>query len=256
MTSVGTNMRQTGRIADYPGHVQLEGQRMDTAKATIFVVDDEECVRASLRRLLAASGFEVRTFESGHHFLLEHEAERPGCVLLDLALPGLSGLQVQDALRDGGIERPIIFLTGNADVHSSVRALKRGAVDFISKPIEDAQLLEVIRAAVALDGEARERRRLIAQIQERMDRLTRREREVFVRVVEGRLNKQIAGEFGTQERTIKVHRARVMRKMGARTLADLVHLAARLGIGEPTPPAPEFVRKMEAARQSDAGMRS
>lgn len=228
---------------------------MDTLKATVFVVDDEESVRVSLRRLLMASGFDVRTFESGHHFLLEHDAERLGCVLLDLALPGLTGLQVQDALRDAGVERPIIFVTGQGDVPSSVRALKRGAVDFISKPIGETELLAAIRAAVALDGAARERRWLIAQIQERMELLTRREREVFVRVVEGRLNKQIAGEFGTQERTIKVHRARVMRKMGVRTLADLVHMASRVGIGEPANPAPEFVRKMEAARQADASAR-
>lgn len=223
---------------------------METSEATIFVVDDEESVRVSLKRLLTATGYDVRTFESGHHFLLEHDGDVPGCLLLDLALPGLSGLQVQDALRDAGSERPIIFVTGQADVPSSVRALKRGAVDFISKPTDDAELLQAIHSAVVLDVAARERRQMIAQMQQRIARLTRREREVFVRVVEGRLNKQIAGEFGTQERTIKVHRARVMRKMGARTLAELVHLAARIGIGETASPVPEFVSRMEAARQA------
>lgn len=225
---------------------------MDTAKATIFVVDDEESVRVSLKRLLSASGFNVFAFESGHHFLLEHDADLPGCVLLDLALPGLSGLQVQDALRDAGIDRPIIFLTGQGDVPSSVRALKRGAVDFIGKPIGDVDLLAALEAALVLDAAARERRKLVAQVQQGIDRLTRREREVFIRVVEGRLNKQIAGEFGTQERTIKVHRARVMRKMGARTLADLVHFASRVGIGEPGSPAPAFARRIEATRQTNA----
>ncbi len=223
---------------------------METSTATVFVVDDDESVRVSLKRLLTASGYSVRTFESGHHFLLEHDADVAGCVLLDLALPGLSGLQVQDALRDAGSERPIIFVTGQGDVPSSVRALKRGAVDFISKPVGHADLLQAIHSAVVLDVTARERRRMIAQIQQRTARLTRREREVFVRVVEGRLNKQIAGEFGTQERTIKVHRARVMHKMGARTLAELVHMASRIGIGEPASPAPEFVSRMEAVRQA------
>jgi FixJ family two-component response regulator len=205
---------------------------MDACSATIFVVDDEEGVRRALERLLVANGFEVRAFESGHHFLLEHDATIPGCILLDLALPGMSGLQVQDALRDAGIDRPIIFVTGHADVPSSVRALKRGAVDFISKPIGEPELLDAITAALARDGELRAKRNAIAQVQQRVSRLTPREHEVFVRVVAGRLNKQIAGELGTQERTIKVHRARVMRKMGARTLADLVHLASRVGLGE------------------------
>jgi FixJ family two-component response regulator len=229
---------------------------MNVSKATVFVVDDEETMRRSFERLLRSYGFDVRAFESGHHFLLEHDAALTGCVLLDLALPGFSGLQVQDALRDADVERPIIFVTGRADVPSSVRALKRGAVDFISKPFAEEELIAAIRAAVALDGAARERRRSIAQIQQRIERLTPREREVFVRVVEGRLNKQIAGEFGTQERTIKVHRARVMRKMGARTLADLVHLASRVGIGEPASAAPEFVTRMESARQAAACVES
>jgi FixJ family two-component response regulator len=224
---------------------------MDTGRTIIFVVDDEESMRVSLKRLLSANGFEVRVFESGHHFLLEHDPTIPGCILLDLALPGLSGLQVQDALRDAGNDRPIIFLTGQADVPSSVRALKRGAVDFISKPTGEAELLAAIHAAVAADFMVRERRKLISHVEQRLQRLTRREREVLVRVVEGRLNKQIAGEFGTQERTIKVHRARVMRKMGARTLADLVHLAARVGIGDSTTSIMSSM-KVEACSHSSA----
>jgi FixJ family two-component response regulator len=224
---------------------------MDTSRATIFVVDDEELVRKSLLRLLTVHGFDVREFASGQQFLLEHDDSLPGCLLLDLALPGISGLQVQDKLRDSGVERPIVFVTGQGDVPSSVRALKRGAVDFISKPVEEAELLAAINTAVAVDRGARERRRLVKQVRERVALLTKREREVFERVVEGRLNKQIAGEFGTQERTIKVHRARVMRKMGARTLAELVHLASRVGIGEPSNSVPEPARRMGSAKQAD-----
>jgi FixJ family two-component response regulator len=224
---------------------------MGSCRTTIFVVDDEESMRTSLKRLLGANGFDVRVFESGHHFLLEHDPTPPGCVLLDLALPGLNGLQVQDALRDAGSERPIIFLTGQGSVSSSVRALKRGAVDFISKPTDETELLAAIDAAVAADGLMRERRRLISYIEQRLKTLTPREREVLVRVVEGRLNKQIADEFGTQEPTIKVHRARVMRKMGARTLADLVHLAARVGIGESASCLPMITTKAERSSQPD-----
>jgi FixJ family two-component response regulator len=208
---------------------------MTASTATIFIVDDEEGIRRSLQRLLTAHDYQVRAFESGHHFLLEHDSTVPGCVLLDLALPGMTGLQVQDALRDAGIDRPIIFITGQGDVPSSVRALKRGAVDFISKPVGEAELFEAINVALERDSALREQRNTITQVQQRVASLTRRETEVLVRVVTGRLNKQIAGELGTQERTIKVHRARVMRKMGVRTLADLVHLASRIGIGTARP---------------------
>jgi FixJ family two-component response regulator len=208
---------------------------MTANEATIFIVDDEEGIRRCLQRLLTAHDYQVRAFESGHHFLLEHDSTVPGCVLLDLALPGMTGLQVQDALRDAGIDRPIIFITGQGDVPSSVRALKRGAVDFISKPVGEAELLEAINVALERDSALREQRSATTQVQQRVASLTKREREVLLRVVTGRLNKQIAGELGTQERTIKVHRARVMRKMGVRTLADLVHLASRIGIGASGP---------------------
>jgi FixJ family two-component response regulator len=222
---------------------------MERSKATIFVVDDEESVRKAFNRLLTANDFNVKTFESGERFLQEHDATLPGCLLLDLSLPDVNGLQVQDALSTAGIDRPIIFVTGRADVPSSVRALKGGAVDFISKPIEEADLLRAIQTALALDHEVRQRRTAVEQVKQRMSRLTPREYQVFVRVVEGRLNKQIAGELGTQERTVKVHRARVMRKMGARTLADLIHLAARVQIGERTSAAVEFAKKAGARDQ-------
>jgi FixJ family two-component response regulator len=220
---------------------------MTASTATIFIVDDEEGIRRSLQRLLMAHDYQVRAFESGHHFLLEHDSTVSGCVLLDLALPGMTGLQVQDALRDAGIDRPIIFITGQGDVPSSVRALKRGAVDFISKPVAEAELFEAINVALERDSALREQRNTITEVQQRVASLTRRETEVLVRVVRGRLNKQIAGELGTQERTIKVHRARVMRKMGVRTLADLVHLASRIGIGT-TPPVIERPRESAPSR--------
>jgi FixJ family two-component response regulator len=225
-----------------------EESGMDACKATIFVVDDDAGVRRALARLLLANDFDVQAFESGHHFLLEHDPNIPGCILLDLELPGMSGLQVQDALRDAGIDRPIIFVTGHGDVPSSVRALKRGAVDFISKPIAEPELLAAISDALELERAAREKRALATQIQQRVRRLTPREGEVFLRVVKGRLNKQIAAELGTQERTIKVHRARVMRKMGARTLADLVLLASRIGPGEANARLTELTRKSQSAR--------
>lgn len=219
---------------------------METIRPVVFVVDDEGRVRSSLVRLLSAYDFDVRTFATGHQFLLEHDDKPHGCILLDLAMPDISGLQVQDRLRDAGIERPIIFLTGQADVSSSVRALKRGAVDFISKPFDESELLAAIRTAVARDAASREHRRLVALVEQRVSLLTPREREVFQRVIEGRLNKQIAGEFGTREGTIKLHRSRVMRKLGARTLVDLVHLASQVGIGETLEPGSGLVQQLGA----------
>lgn len=209
---------------------------MDASAPTIFIVDDEERVRNALARLMKTYGYHTRCFASGREFLLEHDASLAGCALLDLELPEMNGLQIQEALRAAGVDRAVIFVTGRADVPSSVRALKRGAIDFVTKPIDETELLRAIREALAADALNRERRVLIQEVHERLATLTPREREVLVRVVEGKLNKQIAGEFGTQEFTIKVHRARVMRKMGARTLADLVHLAARVGIGESAAP--------------------
>lgn len=230
----------------------MRGSDMQTGSTTVFVVDDEPLVRASLVRLLSSHDFNVRAFASGHQFLLEHDDSLPGCVLLDLAMPDISGLEVQGKMRDAGVERPIIFLTGQGDVPSSVRALKCGAADFISKPVEESELLSAIRAAVAFDCQARRHRQLAAHIQQRVSLLTPREREVLERVVEGRLNKQIAGEFGTQEGTIKLHRARVMRKLGAKTIVDLLHLASHVGIGEQLRPVSDIVRRTD---QSVAGTR-
>jgi FixJ family two-component response regulator len=203
---------------------------MTAAPATVFVVDDDPAICKALTRLLRASGFETRGFPSPQAFLDEHDPAAPGCAVLDVAMPGLNGLELQEALAASGCTRSIIFLTGRGDIPTSVRAMKAGAVDFLTKPVDEAQLLGAVRAAVERDRRARRERDELQAIKERLATLTQREREVFEHVVTGQLNKQIAAELGTVEKTIKVHRGRVMAKMHAHSLAELVHLAERVGI--------------------------
>jgi len=217
---------------------------------TVFLVDDDPSVLRALSRLLRAAGYEARTFPSSRDFLADHDAAVPGCVVLDLAMPGLNGLDLQNALADSGSARPIVFVSGRGDVHSSVRAMKAGAVDFLTKPVSEEDLLVAIRRAIEKDRQLRATRAELESIDARLSTLTPREREVFQHVVAGRLNKQIAATLGTVEKTIKVHRSRMMEKMGVRSLADLVRMAERTGIdpaeaiphegGEATgaPPAP------------------
>ena len=207
----------------------------DTA-ATVFLVDDDEAVLRALRRLLGAAGYAVRTFASSVQFLAEHDPAAPGCAVLDLSMPGMDGLGIQAALSADSGMRPVIFLTGTGDIPTSVRAMKAGAVDFLTKPVQASDLLAAISRAVALDREARQARSGAAGVAARIASLTPREREVLTLVVAGRLNKQIAHELGTSIKTIKVHRARVMTKMGVRTVADLVR-AAELAVGA-GPPQP------------------
>lgn len=207
-----------------------------TAAATIFLVDDDEAVLRALRRLLAAAGYEVVSYASPLQFLAEHDPAVPGCAVLDLSMPGIDGLGIQAALSAGSEMRPVIFLTGTGDISTSVRAMKAGAVDFLTKPVQANDLLAAIARAVALDREGREARSGAAEAAARLATLTPREREVLTLVVAGRLNKQIAHELGTSIKTIKVHRARVMAKMGVRTVADLVR-AAEPAAGA-TPAAP------------------
>ena len=199
----------------------------------MFVVDDDPSVLRALTRLFTAAGFKARAFASPAAFLEQHDSAAPGCLVLDVALPGLDGLQLQQALTASGCARPIVFITGRGDIPTSVRAMKGGAVDFLTKPVRDEDLLTAVRSAIEADRLAREAQVEMDALRQRLATLTPREREVLVHVVAGRLNKQIAADLGTVEKTIKVHRARVMEKMAVRSLADLVRIAERLGI----PPA-------------------
>ena len=194
----------------------------------IHVVDDDESLRTALLRLLGAAGFEARGYASTGDFLLHPLPDRPGCLLLDVRMPGPSGLDLQAALQRQGITLPVIFLTGHADVASSVRAMKAGAVDFLTKPVERDILLDALRRALELDALQRAARDEADRLRARFASLTPREREVFDRIVAGRLNKQIADELGIAERTVKVQRAQVMAKLGVGSAAELGRLAERL----------------------------
>jgi FixJ family two-component response regulator len=197
---------------------------------TVYLVDDDARVLKALSRLLRANGYEIRSFTDPQAFLDSHDTEVPGCAVLDLSMPGLDGLALQGALSVAGSHRPIIFLTGKADVPASVQAMKAGAIDFLTKPVNQHDLLQALRRAEEVDGRDRRAHAELAAINARIATLTPREREVLSQVVAGRLNKQIAGDLGTVEKTIKVHRGRMMEKLGVRTVADLVRLAERAGI--------------------------
>ena len=189
--------------------------------ACVSVVDDDALVLRSLDRLLSSAGFAVRTFPSPQAFLAQAGGD-PGCVVIDLSMPGLSGLEVQQALARLADARPVVFISGRGDVASSVEAMKAGAVDFLLKPVEGEKLVAAVRCAMEKDRVARVVREELSLIGGRLAELTPREREVLAGVVEGKLNKQIAAELGTAEKTVKVHRARMMRKMGVGSLAGLV----------------------------------
>jgi len=201
---------------------------MTAAAAVIHIVDDDDSLRSALQRLLAAAGYRVRTYASAGEFLLDPPAEAPGCLLLDLQMPGPSGLELQEALSRHGIVLPVIFLTGHGDLAAGVRAMKAGAVDFLTKPVERAPLLAAIERALVVDAARRAQRAANADLRARLDQLTAREREVFELVVAGRLNKQIAEALGIAERTVKAQRAQVMAKLGAANAAELGRIAAQL----------------------------
>jgi FixJ family two-component response regulator len=202
--------------------------------STVFVVDDDASVRKALARLMASAGYAVETFASAREFLDRgHHQDTPGCVVLDISMPGLSGLDLQQELKRFTPPLPIIFITGHGDIPTSVRAMKGGAVDFLTKPINDRDLLSVIKLAIVRNVEARKLYTELRELERRAANLTPREREVMLLVVRGRLNKQVAAELGTVEKTIKVHRARVIEKMGVESLAELVRMAEKLGMFSP-----------------------
>jgi len=195
----------------------------------VFIVDDDDSVRKALTRLIKSVGLNVETFASAHDFLKRESHNGPACLVLDIRMPGLSGLDLQDELVAAGLTLPIIFISGHGNIPISVRAMKAGAVDFIEKPFEDQTLLDAINQSLRKDRQAKLEQVELREIQRRVDSLTPREHQVFTLVVSGKLNKQIAFELGTTERTIKAHRARVMKKMQAQSLADLIRLAEKVG---------------------------
>jgi FixJ family two-component response regulator len=197
---------------------------------TVFLVDDDAGVLKALARLLRVKGYDARSYGSPRDFLTHHDPTVPGCAVLDVAMPGLDGLALQEALIAEGAPRPIIFLTGKGDIPTSVRAMKAGAIDFLTKPASDHSLLDAIARAEEQDRKSRHAHAQLDAIEARMMTLTPREREVLTHVVAGRLNKQIAGDLGTVEKTIKVHRGRMMEKLGVRTVVDLVRMAEKAGI--------------------------
>jgi FixJ family two-component response regulator len=203
---------------------------MDTAGLTTFIVDDDASVLKALGRLLRSAGYDARTFSSAQDFLAAHDPNVPGCAVLDLTMPGLDGLELQQRLGSDGGVRPIIFLTGNGNIATSVRAMKAGAVDFLTKPVNREQLLSAVDLALQQDVASRRDREARKAITDKLATLTPREHEVLIHVVAGRLNKQIAADLGTVEKTIKVHRGRAMMKLGVRSVAALVRLTEHVGL--------------------------
>jgi FixJ family two-component response regulator len=204
---------------------------------TVFLVDDDVQVLRAHARLLRAHGVQTATFESAEAFLAQHDASRPGCLVLDVNLPGLNGLALQRRLAGHGPSRPIIFLTGHGDIPTSVQAIKAGAVDFLTKPVAAEVLLAAVRAGLAQDALARQGSAEDELLRQRSAGLSAREREVLQRLAAGKLNKQIAGELGIAEATVKFHRSRLMARMQAHTVAELMHFAARLELIAAAKPA-------------------
>ena len=202
----------------------------DPAAPVVFVVDDDSAIRDSLRRLISSVGFKVEVFPSARAFLGARRPDVPGCLVLDVRLPGLSGLDLQRELAATDAELPIIFLTGHGEVRDSVRAIQRGAIDFLIKPVEGTVLIDAVTRALAQDTANRAARMHLQGVRERYERLTDREREVFAHLISGQLNKQVAADLGISERTIKLHRARIFQKLQTDSIAALTRIAMDLGV--------------------------
>ena len=203
---------------------------MASSEFVTFVVDDDRSVLKSLSRLLRTKGYEVRAYLSGREFLDQHDPDVPGCAILDMAMPGMSGLEIQRELAANDANRPVVFLSGSAEVPASVKAMKEGAVDFLTKPAKAQDLLQAIAVACDRQLKAREQKGELDNLQARIANLTPREREVLDGVVSGLLNKQIAGRLGISLKTVKLHRSRMMHKMNVRSVADLVRIADAAGV--------------------------
>jgi FixJ family two-component response regulator len=205
-------------------------------RPVVFVIDDDEAVRDSLRSLFRSVGLQVAVFESTQAFLRSERPNVPSCLVLDVRLPDVSGLDFQDRLAKEKIKMPITFITGYGDIPMTVKALRAGAVGFLTKPLRDEELLDTVRIGLEQDRARRERDKTFAELRARFDSLTRREQQTFGLVTAGLMNKQIAAELGVSEITVKAHRGNVMRKMAARTFADLIRMADVLGDKQPTAP--------------------
>lgn len=205
-------------------------------EAVVAIVDDDPSVRKSLQRLIRSAGWKAEAFPSAQQFLERYETDAPSCLVLDLQLPGLNGLDLQKRLAEAGLEIPIVFLTGHGNIPASVQAMKAGAVEFLTKPIDEQDLFRAIQEAIERDRQTRRQNAGIRELRDRYEELTAREQEVMRQVISGMLNKQIAGELNITEDTVKFHRGHIMRKMRADSLADLVRMAENLGI-QPDKPA-------------------
>jgi len=207
---------------------------MGEVTAVVFVIDDDPSMRAALEDLINSVGLQARLFASPQEFLRGPRSDTPGCLVLDVRLPGMSGLTFQKELERVGVTLPIIFITGHGDIPMSVRAMKAGAVEFLTKPFHDQEMLDAIHAAIERDKQRRRQALLVAELRERYVTLTERERQIMTLVVIGRANKQIAAELNLSEMTVKVHRGQAMRKMQAESLPELVRMADRLGVTNAT----------------------
>ncbi len=211
--------------------------KQTVVKPSVFLVDDDPSVLKALSRVLREEGWNVETFESAEAFLAQRDQKAQGCLVLDVTMPGLDGLELQHRLAAAGESLPIVFVTGYGDIPMSVRAIKAGAGDFLTKPVHAEVLVAAVRAAIDQHASVRQALAEIAELRQRLASLTPREREVLAALAAGRLNKQIAADLGVVEQTVKFHRARIMERMQAKTIAELMHIAGRLGIGAATPPA-------------------